>query len=38
MARQEGEQGAEVRLGFQKIRINGNWIKQEQRRESSGFL
>ena len=27
IARQEREQGAEVRLGFRKIRINGNWIK-----------
>ena len=38
IARQERKQGAEVRLGFRKIRINGNWIKWEQRRENNVFL
>ena len=38
IAKQEREQGAEVKLGFRKIRINGNWRKWEQRRENNGFL
>ena len=38
IAKQEREQGAEVKLGFGKIRINGNWRKWEQRRENNGFL
>ena len=38
VARQKREQGAKVRLGFLKIRINGNLIKWEQRRENNDFL
>ena len=37
IARQEREHGAEVMLKFRKIKINGNWIKWEQRMETMVF-